>query len=908
MAEDPQSSTQLKNTTSKGVQTEDRSPPPVTDSKPWGCCHGPSGRNLIVSIDGTANQFGDKNTNVIELYHLILKGVMDGQRTWYNSGIGTYARPSWKSLKFYRQVMHNKIDLAIAWDFERTVMAAYRWLSDNYEPGDCIFLFGFSRGAFQVRVLSAMINKVGLIYKGNEMQIPFAYELYADPKSDEPTATQVGVPLGESPQTERLSSADRFKKAFSYEDVKVHFVGAWDTVSSIGIVRGTHLLPGTVDGMKHVCYFRHALALDERRVKFLPEYAYGGSTKPPAALDNANQSFLSRLLAGMKKVIAKKSANVAETSDVADTADVTDKLDVEKKKHQHTLEVWFAGTHSDIGGGNAYNVSMDRSRPPLRWMVFEAGALGLRTAPFQRELSFKEQIEIKESLTYAWWPLELLPLRRLTHTRRPNGSVHSHMPHFGSSRKIHPGQKIHSSLLLTDKTRKEYTPKARPVGDRLEFWRKDRTGFGDWLELDLYDYAKTLAEGLITEPDGSAMRTLRQTATSADGRQAVYEGFIGVLSDSNLNLAAKQQLITTGVEILTNGAPHNTSVKLALSQYIRELVPELRKGDHWEISLQFIERFTEFASFVLKGHTGWVTSVAFSTDGRRIVSGSYDQTVRIWDAETGKQVGEPFGGQTACVWSVAFSPDGKRVVSGSDDKTVRIWDAETGKQMGEPFRGHTNFVKSVAFSPDGRHVVSGSNDETVRIWDAETGKQVGEPFRGHTDLVRSVAFSPDGMRVVSGSDDQTVRIWDAETGKQVGEPFRGHTNWVRSVAFSPDGNRVVSGSFDQTVRIWDAETGKQVGEPFRGHTDSVLSVAFSPDGKRVVSGSSDETVRIWDAETGKQVGEPFRGHTDWVWSVAFSPDGRRIVSASEDKTVRIWDAETLLALAAPSQPSQEVIL
>ncbi|KAF7349660.1 WD40 repeat-like protein [Mycena sanguinolenta] len=294
----------------------------------------------------------------------------------------------------------------------------------------------------------------------------------------------------------------------------------------------------------------------------------------------------------------------------------------------------------------------------------------------------------------------------------------------------------------------------------------------------------------------------------------------------------------------------------------------------------------------LVGHTNYVWSVAFSPDGSHIVSGSDDKTVRLWDAKTGQQVGEPLVGHTNYVQSVAFSPDGSHIVSGSADETVRVWDAKTGQQVGEPLVGHIHAVWSVAFSPDGSHIVSGSADETVRLWDAKTGQQVGEPLVGHTNSVRSVAFSPDGSHIVSGSDDKNARLWDAKTGQQVGEPLVGHTNSVWSVAFSPDGSHIVSGSADQTVRLWDAKTGQQVGEPLVGHTHSVLSVAFSPDGSHIVSGSADKTVRLWDAKTGQQVGEPLVGHTDSVWSVAFSPDGSHIVSGSDDETVCLWDAKT----------------
>ncbi|KIM20971.1 hypothetical protein M408DRAFT_305789 [Serendipita vermifera MAFF 305830] len=294
---------------------------------------------------------------------------------------------------------------------------------------------------------------------------------------------------------------------------------------------------------------------------------------------------------------------------------------------------------------------------------------------------------------------------------------------------------------------------------------------------------------------------------------------------------------------------------------------------------------------VLLGHTDWVTRVAFSPDGRRIVSGSRDRTVRVWDAETGDVVSGPFEGFFGCVSSVAFSPDGRRIVSGSRDRTVRVWDAETGDVVSGPFEGHTDYVRSVAFSPDGQRIVSGSGDMTVRVWDSETGAVVAIPFEGHTDHVLFVAFSPDGRRVVSGSRDKMVRVWDAEIGKAVAGPFKGHTSWVTFVTFSRDGKNIISGSLDMTVRVWDSRTGEVVAGPFEGHTDEIHSMEISPDGRCVVSSSGDLTFWVWDLETGKVVAGPFKGHTYSVSSVAFSPDGRRIVSCSGDQTVRVWDAD-----------------
>ncbi|KAJ6570941.1 hypothetical protein DFH09DRAFT_1153410, partial [Mycena vulgaris] len=156
------------------------------------------------------------------------------------------------------------VDLAIAINFKDIILKAYRWLSQTYLPGDKIFIFGFSRGAYQVRTLAAMIEKVGLVDSGNEEMIPFAYEIYTERHKGKV-----------SDEAEEI--ATHFKNTFS-RDVRIHFAGLWDTVSSVGLVRGKPL-PLTWSA-KHICIFRHALALDERRVKFLPEYVAGGGSSP----------------------------------------------------------------------------------------------------------------------------------------------------------------------------------------------------------------------------------------------------------------------------------------------------------------------------------------------------------------------------------------------------------------------------------------------------------------------------------------------------------------------------------------------------------------------------------------------------------------------------------------------------
>ncbi|HEY9641885.1 MAG TPA: AAA-like domain-containing protein [Coleofasciculaceae cyanobacterium] len=301
-----------------------------------------------------------------------------------------------------------------------------------------------------------------------------------------------------------------------------------------------------------------------------------------------------------------------------------------------------------------------------------------------------------------------------------------------------------------------------------------------------------------------------------------------------------------------------------------------------------------------QGHQDYVTSVAFSLDGQKIVSGSRDKTVRLWNLQS-QPIGQPFQGHQDYVTSVAFSPDGQKIVSGSIDNTVRLWNLQ-GQPIGQPFQGHQSYVYSVAFSPDGQKIVSGSVDKTVRLWNLQS-QPIDQLFRGHQGYLTSVAFSPDGQKIVSGSRDKTVRLWNLQ-GQPIGQPFQGHQHGIWSVAFSPDGQKIVSGSIDKTVRLWNLQ-GQLLGQPFQGHQDSVWSVAFSPDGQKIVSGSRDNTVRLWNLQ-GQLLVQPFQGHQNSVTSVAFSPDGQRIVTGSGDKTVRLWDLQGQL-IGQPFQGHQAFI-
>ncbi len=293
-----------------------------------------------------------------------------------------------------------------------------------------------------------------------------------------------------------------------------------------------------------------------------------------------------------------------------------------------------------------------------------------------------------------------------------------------------------------------------------------------------------------------------------------------------------------------------------------------------------------------------VHSVQFSPDSQRVVTVSGDKTAWLWDAASGKAIGEPMKHESL-VYSAEFSPDSQRVVTASADKTARLWDGASGKAIGEPMK-HEKTVRSAQFSPDSQRVVTASWDNTARLWDGDSGKAIGEPMK-HEGWVYSAQFSPDGRRVVTASVDNTARLWDGASGKAIGEPMK-HEGAVDSAQFSPDGQRVVTVSADNTARLWEAASGKPIGEPIK-HEGAIDSAQFSPDSQRVVTASKDNTARLWDGASGKPIGEPMK-HEGLVYSAQFSPDGQRVVTASGDKTARLWD----LPAATKKDTKEDILL
>ncbi|OPF18267.1 peptidase C14 [Microcystis aeruginosa KW] len=286
----------------------------------------------------------------------------------------------------------------------------------------------------------------------------------------------------------------------------------------------------------------------------------------------------------------------------------------------------------------------------------------------------------------------------------------------------------------------------------------------------------------------------------------------------------------------------------------------------------------------LKGHGGPVYSVNFSPDGKTLVSGSDDKTIKLWKVKTGEKL-HTFQGHGGTVYSVNFSPDGKTLVSGSDDGTIKLWNVKTGQEI-RTLKEHNGPVYSVNFSHDGKTLVSGSGDKTIKLWNVEKPQEI-RTLKGHNGPVYSVNFSHDGKTLVSGSGDKTIKLWNVEERREI-HTLKGHNSRVRSVNFSHDGKTLVSGSWDNTIKLWNESTGQEI-LTLKGHEGPVWSVNFSPDeGKTLVSGSDDGTIKLWNVE----IVQTLKGHDDLVNSVNFSPDGKTLVSSSDDGTIKLWDVKT----------------
>jgi uncharacterized protein with WD repeat len=289
-----------------------------------------------------------------------------------------------------------------------------------------------------------------------------------------------------------------------------------------------------------------------------------------------------------------------------------------------------------------------------------------------------------------------------------------------------------------------------------------------------------------------------------------------------------------------------------------------------------------------KGHSGWISSLAFSPDGQRLASSSWDRSVKVWEVPSGEQ-SSTITRKMMEVQTLAFSPDGRLLATENSANAVTFWDTATRKEVltlpsnkSDEMPGK-NWVYSIAFSPDSRWLATGLDDKTIRVWDVATGHPVFD-LPTERRVVTYVAFSPDGRYLASGKDEKTIAIWDVASRKIV-HTLIGHKKSVYAVAFSPNGRWLASASGDKSVKLWDVASGHEL-RTLTGHNSNVTSVAFSPDGRWLASGSWDKTTKIWDAERGQEV--QTLANTNPVYAIAFDGRGGWLASGTQDGTIKLW--------------------
>ncbi|HLP27064.1 MAG TPA: choice-of-anchor D domain-containing protein [Candidatus Didemnitutus sp.] len=339
-----------------------------------------------------------------------------------------------------------------------------------------------------------------------------------------------------------------------------------------------------------------------------------------------------------------------------------------------------------------------------------------------------------------------------------------------------------------------------------------------------------------------------------------------------------------------------------------ECLVRISQNDDTPISLDYSEPL-----LTLVGHSRSIYGVAFSSDGKRVATGSTDGTAIVWEASTGRillTIPAIYGGVT----SIAFSPDDSRIATTGAYPPSRIFDANTGALI-VSLVGHTMSGGRIVYSPDGNRIATSNSDRTVKIWDAHTGALI-RTIAGHSSIVAAVSFSPDGGRIVSSSYDRTSKVWDSYSGALI--CTHTHTDMPWCVAFSPYGSEIVSGGESNDVEVWDANSGQLI-RTLTGSQFGIYGASYSPDGSKIACATGEAlgfgTARIWDANTGEHI-QTVKALPGSVFDVAFSPDGRKIatVGASEDAT--IWEIElapfqsdvsdAVFSIVAPSPASQDV--
>ena len=291
----------------------------------------------------------------------------------------------------------------------------------------------------------------------------------------------------------------------------------------------------------------------------------------------------------------------------------------------------------------------------------------------------------------------------------------------------------------------------------------------------------------------------------------------------------------------------------------------------------------------LNGHTGKVTTALFSPDGKRIISSSADSTIRVWEMANGKELYRMKELKTGVV-SAQFSPDGKKIMGICEDKSIKIWDLSSGELL-LTLSGHRQSIIHASFSRDGKKIITNSYDSTAKIWNALNGKQLLS-FSESKDYIRAARFSNDGKMLVT-TGGKSVKVWNTENGVHLFS-LAGHSREVECVEFSPDDKRIVSSSWDQTAKVWDTRKAALLAD-FTEHKSPVTSARFSPDGTKIITISNDWVLKIW--EVSGEIPVTTINNQREIYGIQFSADGKKFVTASADGTAKIFNTNNGKLLA-----------
>mgnify|MGYP000114241842 CR=1 FL=1 len=299
----------------------------------------------------------------------------------------------------------------------------------------------------------------------------------------------------------------------------------------------------------------------------------------------------------------------------------------------------------------------------------------------------------------------------------------------------------------------------------------------------------------------------------------------------------------------------------------------------------------------LEGHSGTIYAIDFSADEKYILTGSGDGKIKLWETSSGQQL-HTANAHAKAVTSAQFSPpcpsnqncpfgNGIYFLSGGGDNTAKLWRTDT-QELVHTFTGHQDFIKAVAFSPNSYFVLTASQDNTARVWDTQSGQLLHE-LKDHSAPITAIDISPDGQLLLTASLDSTINIWDSTNG-QLLHSLQEDQGKIEDAVFSPHGKYILSGGSDGKVRYWNSLTGQLI-HSLSGHAKVVNTVAFSPDGKWLLSGSNDYMAKVWNAKTGK-LQYNLEGHGNLISDVAFAPNGQIILTAGYDYAARLWDLQS----------------